>query len=287
MNNLAQGDRVIHPNKKAWGLGEVLSVSAENIDVFFVGTGSKRLARSFVQLEVVEGAAAQHPLLDNLGDASKLANDDYVSLSTAAQRFLAEYPDGFVTSAFVKAEREPNLQAHKFCVQLLGETEIAELVAEQRFPEICDRVRHVESVSNLLTKSERTPLYAALDLPENQKIFAMAYADLLYGKDSEEYRFKLFLRVLDLLEIKRWPYATLFGFLRFPQEKAFIKPTEIQNAAKALCWRINYKTEANWISYASILRLYKHLLTNLAHEGLSPHDMIDVHSFIASIGQKK
>lgn len=287
MNNLTQGDRVFHPNKKAWGLGRVLSVSAENIDVFFVGTGSKRLAKSFVQLEVVEGAAAKHPLLDNLGDASQLAGADYVSLPTAAQRFLDTYPDGFVTSAFVKEEREPNLQAHQFCIQLLGEKEIAELIAEHRYPDICDRVRHVESVSNLLTKAEKTPLYAALDLPENQKIFAVGFADLLYGKDSEEYRFKLFLRVLDLLEIKRWHYATLFGFIRFPQEKAFIKPTEIQSAAKALCWRINYKPEANWASYTAILRLYNHLFANLAGEGLSPRDMIDVHAFIASVGRKK
>jgi len=286
MNDLSLGDRVFHPNKKGWGLGKVLSVTPDNIDVFFVGVGSKRLAKSFVQLEMAEGAAANHPLLDNLGDASQLNGADYVSLSMAIERFQAIYPEGFSSSAFLKDEREANVRAHQFCIQLLGEKEISELVAEHRYQDVCDRVRHVESVTNLLTKSEKTPLYAALDLVENQKIFSVALADLLYGTDSEEYRFKLFVRVLDLLEINRWHYATLFGFIRFPQEKAFIKPAVIQQVSKALCWRINYKPEANWGSYTAVLRLYNHLRTSLVEEGLIPRDMIDVNAFIGSVGKK-
>ncbi|MFZ4539944.1 DUF3553 domain-containing protein [Propionivibrio sp.] len=286
MNNLTQGDRVFHPNKKGWGLGKVLSVTPDNIDVFFVGTGSKRLSKSFVKLEIAEGAAAKHRLLDNLGEASQLGSADYVSLSMAIERFLAIYPDGFATPSFLKNEREANVRAHQFCIQLLGEKEISELIAEHRYQDVCDRARHVESMTNLLTKSEKTLLYAALDLPENQKIFAVGLADLLYGTDSEEYRFKLFVRVLDLLEINRWQYATLFGFIRFPLVKAFIKPTVIQNVTKALCWRINYKPEANWGSYAAVLRLYNHLRTSLVEEGLIPRDMIDVHSFIGSVGKK-
>jgi hypothetical protein len=239
-----------------------------------------------VQLEIVEGLAAKHPLLDNLGDASQLSGADYVSLSMAIERFLAIYPNGFATPGFLKNEREANLQAHQFCIQLLGEKEIFELIAEHRYQDICDRVRHVESVTNLLTKSEKTPLYAALDLAENQKIFSVGLADLLYGTDSEEYRFKLFVRVLDLLEINRWHYATLFGFIRFPKEKAFIKPAVIQQVSKALCWRINYKSEANWGSYTAVLRLYNHLRTSLVEEGLIARDMIDVYSFIGSVSQK-
>ena len=286
MNNLTQGDRVFHPNKKGWGLGKVLSVTPDNIDVFFVGAGSKRLSKSFVKLEIAEGAAAKHRLLDNLGDASQLSSADYVPLSMAIERFLAIYPDGFETPSFLKDERESNVRAHQFCIQLLGEKEISELIAEHRYQDVCDRARHVESVTNLLTKSEKTALYAALDLQENQKIFAVALADVLYGTDSEEYRFKLFVRVLDLLEINRWHFATLFGFIRYPQEKAFIKPAVIQNVTKALCWRINYKPEANWGSYTAVVRLYNHLRMGLAEEGLLPRDMIDVHSFIGSISQK-
>lgn len=286
MSNLTQGDRVFHPNQKGWGLGKVLSVSTDNIDVFFVGTGAKRLAKSFVRLEIAEGAAAKHRLLDNLIETSQLQSADYVTPEKAIERFLAIHPGGFAAPRFVKDEREASVRAHQFSIQLLGETEMAELIALERYQDVCDRARHIESLTNLLTKSEKTAFYGALDTPINQKLFSMALAALLYGTDSEEDRFKGFVRVLDLLDIGRWPYATLFGFIRFPQEKAFVKPTVIQNVARALCWRINYKSEPNWRCYAAVLRLYHHLRTSLVEEGLMPRDMIDVQSFIGVIGKK-
>jgi hypothetical protein len=286
MSNLTQGDRVFHPNKKDWGLGKVLNVTPENIDIFFVGAGTKRLSKNFIQLEIAEGAATKHRLLDNLLETSQLASADYVTSANAIERFLAIHPEGFSAPRFLKEEREANLRAHQFCVQLLGENEIAELIAEQRYLDICDRARHVESLTSLLTKSEKAAFYGALDTPVNQKIFAVGLADLLYGSDSEEERFKSFAYTLYLLEINRWPYATLFGFIRYPLENVFIKPTVTQNVAKALCWRINYKPEPNWRSYSSVLRLYNHMRTNLVEEGLMPRDMIDVQSFMWSVVQK-
>jgi hypothetical protein len=286
MSNLTQGDRVFHPNQKGWGLGKVLNVTPDNIDVFFVGTGAKRLSKSFVKLEIAEGTAAKHRLLDNLIETSQIGSADYVSPVVAVERFLAIHPEGFSAPRFVKEERETSVRAHQFFVQLLGETEISELIAERRYQDVCDRVRHIESVTTLLTKGEKAAFYSALDTPVNQKTFSVALAALLYGTDSDEDRFKGFVRALDLLGISRWPYATLFGFLRFPQEKAYIKPTVIQTVAKAFCWRINYKAEPNWRGYAAVFRLYNHLRTSLVEEGLMPRDMIDVQSFIWSIGQK-
>ncbi|MBK7414744.1 MAG: DUF3553 domain-containing protein [Dechloromonas sp.] len=286
MSNPTQGDRVFHPNQKGWGLGKVLNVTPDNIDVFFVGTGAKRLSKSFVQLEIAEGAAAKHRLLDNLIDTSQIINADYVTPAMAIQRFLVTYPEGFATPRFLKDERDSIVRAHQLCIQLLGEEEITGLIAERRFQDICDRARHIESVTTLLTKSEKTAFYAALEQPVQQKTFSLALADLLYGTDTEENRFKAFVRALDLLGINRWPYATLFGFLRFPQEKAYIKPTMIQNVAKAFCWRIHYKSEPNWRTYAAVLRLYSHLRTSLIEEGMMPRDQIDVQSIVWSVGQK-
>lgn len=286
MSNLTQGDRVFHPNQKGWGLGKVLNVTPDSIDVFFVGTGAKRLSQSFVQLEIAEGTAAKHRLLDNLIETSQIGSVDFVTPAMAIERFLAIHPDGFSAPSFVKEEREASVRAHQFAVQLLGESEISELIAEGRYQDVCDRARHIESVTNLLTKGEKTAFYSALETPMNQKTFSIGLASYLYGTDSEEDRFKAFTRVLDLLGINRWPYATLFGFIRFPQEKAFIKPTVIQNVAKAFCWRIIYKAEPNWRTYAAVLRLYNHLRTSLVEEGLMPRDMIDMQSFIWSIGQK-
>jgi hypothetical protein len=286
MSAITQGDRVFHPNKKEWGLGKVLNVTPENVDVFFVGAGAKRLSRSFVGLESVEGITAKHPLLDNLTDPSQIDDARFITLPAAIERFLTTYPDGLEDARYQKDERQANFRGHQFCVQLLGEDELTGLIAEEKFQDVCDRARHVESFTNLLTKAEKTAFYGALDNPVNQRTFSLALADLLYGSDSEENRFKQFVRALDLFGVSIWPLATLFGFIRFPAERAFIKPTVIQNAAKALCWRITYKPEPNWRTYSAVLRLYKHVRNSLIEEGNIPRDNIDVQSVIWSIGQK-
>lgn len=286
MSTLTSGDRVMHPNQKEWGLGKVLSTTPDNFDVFFVGAGRKRLSRSFIELEKAEGAASKHRLLDNLIETSEISNDLFVTAPMAIERFVENYPDGFEDVGFVKATRDANQRGHKFCTQLLSQEELSRLIEEGGFAAICDRVRHVESSTNLLTKSERKALHEALELPACQKLFSLALAELLYGSESEEARFKHFLRMLGILHLNKWPFATLFSFIRYPLQCAFIKPAAIQKAAKAFCWRINYKPEPNWKTYDAVLRLYSYVRTNLLEEGMMPRDLSDVQSFVWSIGQK-
>jgi hypothetical protein len=286
MSTLTTGDRVTHPNQTEWGLGKVLSATPDNLDVFFVGAGRKRLSRSFIQLEKAEGAASKHRLLDNLIETSAMSSDDFVTLPMAIERFTANYPDGFEDAAFIKATREATMRGHKFCTQLLSQEELSRLIGEGCFDAICDRARHVESATNLLTKSERKALHEALELPACQKLFSLGLADLLYGTETEEARFKHFLRTLGILHLNKWPFATLFSFIRHPQQHAYIKTTAIQNAARALSWRINYKPEPNWKTYDAVLRLCSYVRANLLEEGMMPRDLIDVQSFISSVGQK-
>lgn len=286
MSTLTSGDRVRHPNQQEWGLGKVLSATPDNLDVFFVGAGRKRLSRSFIKLDKAEGAASKHRLLDNLIETSAICNDSFVTTPMAIDRFIANYPNGFEDASFVKTMRDASMAGHKFCTNLLNQEELSRLIEEGCFGAVCDRARHVESTTNLLTKSERKALHDALELPACQKIFALALADLLYGTEAEEARFKHFLRALNILQLNKWPFATLFSFIRHPLQQAFIKPAAIQNAARALCWRISYKPEPNWKTYDAVLRLYGYVRANLLEEGMMPRDLIDVQSFIWSIGQK-
>ena len=286
MSNLIAGDRVKHPNQEEWGLGKVLTATPENLDVFFVGAGRKRLSRSFVKLEKAEGIESKHLLLDNLIETSEISSDSFVTIPVAIERFMNNYPDGFEDAGFIKAYREANMTGHKFCVNLLGQEELARLIEDGNFEAVCDRARHVESSTNLLTKSERKAFHDALELPACQKLFALALDELLYGTQSEEARFKHFLRTIGILHLNKWPFATLFSFIRYPQQHAYIKSTVIQNVARSLCWRINYKPEPNWKTYDAILRLYRYVRPNLLEEGLMPRDLIDVQSFAASIIQK-
>ena len=286
MSQLASGDRVMHPNQTDWGVGKVLSATPDSLDVFFVGAGRKRLSRSFVTLEKAEGVASKHRLLDNLIETSEIASHDYVTVPVAIERFMANYPGGFEDTGFIKATRDANVLGYKHCTHLLSQEEMSRLIEEGGFGAVCDRARHIESTTNLLTKSERKALHDALELPACQKLFSLALLNLLYGTETDEARFKQFLRMLGILHLNKWPFATLFSFIRHPQHHAFIKPTAIQKAAKALCWRINYKPEPNWKTYDAILRLYSYVRTNLLEEGLMPRDQCDVQSFIWSIDQK-
>lgn len=286
MSTLTAGDRVMHPNQKEWGIGKVLSATPDNLDIFFVGAGRKRFSRSFIKLEKAEGAASKHRLLDNLIATSEISNDHFVTVPMAIERFMENYPGGFEAPSFIKATRDASMGGHKFCAHLLSEAELSRLIEDGCFGAVCDRARHVESITNLLTKSERKALHEALELPASQKLFAQALADLLYGTEAEEARFKHFLRTLGILQLYKWPFATIFSFIRYPLQYAYIKPSAIQNAAKALCWRINYKPEPNWKTYDAVLRLYGYVRANLLEEGMMPRDLIDVQSFIWSIGQK-
>lgn len=286
MSTLTSGDRVIHPKQQEWGIGKVLSATPDTLDIFFVGTGRKKLSRSFVSVEKVEGVESKHRLLDNLIATSEISNDDFTTVPMAIDRFMKNYPAGFEDLNFIKATRNANMTGHKFCTQLLSQEELARLIEDGSFETICDRARHVESSTNLLTKLERKALHEALETPACQKLFSLGLADLLYGSETEEARFKHFLRTLGILHLNKWPFATLFSFIRYPKQHALIKPTAIQNAAKALCWRINYKPEPNWKTYDAVLRLYSYVRTNLLEEGIMPRDLNDVQSFIWLIAQK-
>lgn len=286
MSTLTTGDRVTHPNQQGWGLGKVLSATSDNLDVFFVGAGRKRLSRSFIKLDKAEGAASKHRLLDNLIETSQIVGDDFVTIPMAIERFMAKYPNGFEDADFIKTAREASMRGHKLGAQLLSQEELSRLIADGSFDAVCDRARHVETSTNLLTKSERKVLHEALELPACQKLFSLGLAELFYGTESEEARFKHFLRTLGILQLNKWQFATLFSFIRHPQQSAFIKPTAIQNAAKALCWRINYKPEPNWKTYDAVARLYSYVRTNLLEEGLMPRDLIDVQAFIWFVAQK-
>jgi len=62
-----KGDRVKHPTKEEWGLGEVLEDNAGNVlRVFFAGVGEKRLSLKYVQPIKVQGKDASDEVLDSL-----------------------------------------------------------------------------------------------------------------------------------------------------------------------------------------------------------------------------
>lgn len=280
MSNLVPGDRVFHPSKKEWGVGKVLGVTPDQVDVFFVAAGNKRLSRQYVTLERAEGDAARHSLLDNLTVGIAQSSSEFLTFPAAIQKFVRAYPGGFDGPRFLAEERNYKVKAHQLCVQLLGEQEVMDLVEEQKYTEICDRARKVEAGTNLLASFEKIKFNEALKHPDVQKSFAEGLVDLLYGCETEEMRFSRFVTMLDRFGIAKWPVATYFGYIRFPSSRIFIKPEVTQLAASLCGWEIGYRSEPNWRTYGAVLGLFNYMRDELIKAEMPPRDMIDVQSFI-------
>ena len=102
-----KGDRVKHPTKEDWGLGEVLENSnGATVRVFFVGAGEKTLSLQYVQPIKIEGNEAKNAVLDNLKISKSASGIKYQSLPQSIQFFLEEFPEGFYGDKFKKHERD-------------------------------------------------------------------------------------------------------------------------------------------------------------------------------------
>lgn len=63
---LQVGDRVMHPKRPDWGLGEVKASNGGNATVYFVDAGEKMLLLNHVELQLVTGEDAVSPQLDQM-----------------------------------------------------------------------------------------------------------------------------------------------------------------------------------------------------------------------------
>lgn len=62
-----KGDRVKHPKKSEWGIGQVLADSSSGtVRIFFANAGEKSISLDFVQPEKLSGDEAASAILDQL-----------------------------------------------------------------------------------------------------------------------------------------------------------------------------------------------------------------------------
>ncbi len=71
-----KGDRVRHPKKPDWGIGQVLTDSTDGtVRIFFTHAGEKTMSLDFVQPEKLSCDAALSPILDQLNLAAEPTKD--------------------------------------------------------------------------------------------------------------------------------------------------------------------------------------------------------------------
>lgn len=274
-----KGDRVKHPTKDGWGLGEVLENSnSESVRVFFVGAGEKTLSLKYVQPIKVAGDEAAHPVLDNLKISKSASGIKYQSLPQSIQFFLEQFPEGFYGKKFKEHEGEYKEKAHALARELLGQEPFGALLESEDYAEITKRALKVVNATNLIFPNEKMSLKDGLADPSAQKDFGIALYSVLYGDEALEKRFVSFTKVLENIDAAKWTTATYFLFIVRPSKYMFVKPTITQYSSELCGFEVNYKPQLNWLTYKSVLSFSEYLFSEISQ--LDPRDMIDVQSFM-------
>jgi len=279
MTEYSKGERVKHPDRPDWGLGQVLSDSAGGrVSACFVEVGEKMLMLSHVSLVKVEGDEAKSLRLDNLAVDKDGKVKSFRSLTDAKDSFIRLFPEGFYSSDFIEYERDYKIHGHDLMVGLLDRLDYAKLLDKEDYQEICNRAMRVVNKLNLIFPNEKMALKDGLKLEENQQLFAKKLYALLYGEDEVKRRFDGFASCLGKLGAAKWPIASYFQFIRHPEQYMFVKPLVTKNAANILGFEINYQSELNWQTYDSVQQLAEYLKGCL--DEMKPRDMIDVQTFM-------
>lgn len=286
-----QGERVRHPSKSEWGIGQVLEDSpGEYVRVFFVGAGEKLLKLSFVDLIRVNGDDAAHPVLDNpkvfnKSKAGKRGAVKYRSLPQIIEEFEKVFPEGFYGDDYLQNERNYKVDAHNLMTDLLDQKSFDLLLTSHDYHEICNRAMQVVNRTNLIFQQEKVSLKNGLKSDRHEQLFGERLHSLLYGEDKLESRFNVFCDCLADINAAKWTIATYFLFMAFPNEHMFLKPAVTQKATEVCGFELNYQPGLNWLTYSRLLEFSQYLLKELS--GLKPRDMIDVQSFIWRTAQIK
>ena len=274
-----KGDRVKHPTKDDWGLGEVLENSnGESVRVFFVGAGEKLLSLKYVKPVRVVGAESSHIVLDNLRISKSPTGLKYQSLTDSVQYFLEQFPEGFYGEKFQINERDYKVKANALAQELLSSESFRQLLESGNYSKIVKRALRLVNATNLIFPNEKMALKDGLVDADARKSFAEVLFLLLHGEGDFEKRFMAFASFLEEIDSAKWTTATYFLFIMHPDKYMFVKPTITQYAGDLCGFELNYKPQLNWLTYKSVLKFSEYLHSELT--ALAPRDMIDIQSFM-------
>jgi hypothetical protein len=286
----SKGEIVKHPNNPEWGPGKILADSSDDggsVHVFFVGVGEKTLKQEFAKLVRVSESESENTLLQNLKITKGGKPIRYKSLSSLIDKFRQKFPGDFSGMAYRKEERDYKLEAHDQIVELLNHNSFASLLEKRDFEEICKRARSIVSKTNLVFPNEMMALKDGLNSITNKEEFSHTLFELLYGTEGMEKRFEQFCDCLSKMHAAKWPIATYFLFLCYPQKHMFLKPEVTREAAEICGFELRYDSDLNWRTYSNLLAFSEYLFRELQAGGLNPVDMIDVQSFIWCTGKSQ
>jgi hypothetical protein len=267
---LVKDDRVRMPAKPEWGVGQVIqNPSSGKVCILFREVGEKTLSLKHATL---------------VSDAS-LQGTPYLGPHQAVEAFLAKYPGGFQSPAFLEEDRASKVAAHELILKLLDRDVLHGLLEAGDFAKVGSSALRVIGKTNLVYPADRLALTRSLKVDGNHESFARALEDHLYGADAPATRFKRFADALGELGAARLTLCTYFSFVRFPHESMLLKPTVTQNAAARCRFDLSYRPEPNRITYGRLLT-FSRMLGDLIAD-LRPADLFDVQAFMWCLAQLK
>ncbi len=269
----------------AWGLGRVVSVAGESVQVLFHHAGEKKLSLKHAVLTRVEGEEARNSFLDLPASSKRRTRGAVRDFDSMVADFLKRFPKGFRDPNYVEQERNYKDEASRLCGKLLREREVAAFIARGEEGEVADRAVKVLNATNLVFPNEKMDLRDGLQDEGAKGRFARALWALLYAPGDLSGRFEGFVDVLNEVGAAKWTTASYYLFLRFPKRFIFLKPTVTLAAADRCGFDIAYRPEVNWTTYRRTLDFAQDLQKRLS--ALEPADMIDVQSFIWACGEAK
>jgi hypothetical protein len=294
-----RGDRVRHTSRTDWGLGEVLNdQSGDRVRGIFEDVGVKTFDLKLANFTRVRGDEATSEYLTMLvKQATKQTKKGahqrvgaHTPFPVAINTFLHEFPGGFQDPDYLagpRSERAYKVEAHEVLRDILGPEILLTLVHDGDYAEVWDRAKRVINRTNLIHHYEKIWLTNSVSSPGRQSLFGTQLAQYLYGDGPWESRFGSFVRMLYDIGAGKWPIATYFWFIGYPDSQMFVKPEVTKRAALMLSVDIDYRPEVNWNTYERVVNLagvLKDKLIGLGRDELVPRDMIDIQSFMWVVG---
>ena len=272
-----------------WGPGKIVHVSGGSLHVIFRDL-EENMARIF-HADAPALRIAQHqsdPTLDNLPplivkDGRWVLPTNRLTLQSAIQRFLHEFPAGFADGRYMEQERDYKLAAHLEFQKELGIQQIRSLVANRDSEGLAKKVLRVLGRVNLLSAFESAAFHDAMYTDGAVIPF---FTELLKILDAKQLSRQILDEYLDAVislpqprgKVASWPVATVFPYLAQPATFMFLKPEVTKAAAESLGFDLKYNSTLNSATYDALQRmgaLYWGLL-----RPLGARDFVDVQSFI-------
>ena len=276
-SDLGVGSFVTNPNAPDWGVGKVIAIKEkERRQILFEYAGLKVVIKDFLSPAVTP---ENHPVLKSVDNINELAG--FRPFTDLEAFFLKKFEKGFEDPEYLEHERLYKENASKLMKRCCSKKILEELLHNGSYAEVCNLAKRIMNRTNLIFRNEKMSLSDGLKDAEDQKLFSTQLYSLLYGSGDEGERFESFVTALEELDACKWTTATYFLYLSEPNRYPFVKPSNINDAAKSYAFDISYTIYPNWVTYTRIIDFVNYVASLLERRAtLKPRDLIDVQSFI-------